>query len=171
MRTDGDVDVARGIETVLRSRLFHSRECRTRHVKGPVDFAIGATRAFELFGPPPDPVDLEIHLTRMGQRLFFPPSVAGWPGGLAWLDGQAIVARTNFAAWLTEPSTWGGKDPFAGLAERHGFKTPDDWLDALATLVLPAALSTTSRMLCEHRSPDRRLTTRELLSLPEAQVG
>ena len=48
----------------------------------------------------------------MGHRLFFPPSVAGWPGGLAWLDGQSLVARTNFAAWLTEPSTWGGKDPF-----------------------------------------------------------
>ena len=107
----------------------------------------------------------------MGQRLFFPPSVAGWPGGLAWLDGQAIVARTNFAAWLTEPSTWRGKNPFASLAERHGLRTPDEWLDALATLLLSAALSTTSRMLCEHQRPDRHLMTRRLLSSPEAQVG
>ena len=89
------------------------RNAATRRVKSPVDFAIGAVRALELFAPPPDLVDLEIHLTKMGQRLFFPPSVAGWPGGLAWLGGQALVARANFAAWITEPSTWGGKDPFA----------------------------------------------------------
>jgi uncharacterized protein (DUF1800 family) len=171
MRINGDVDVARGIETVLRSRLFHSEECRTRRVKGPVAFAIGAVRALELFSPPPDPVDLEIHLTRMGHRLYFPPSVAGWPGGLAWLDGQSLVARTNFAAWLTEPSTWGGKDPLATLAGRHGFTTPDEWIDALATLLLPAPISTTSRTLCEHQRPDRHLMTRRLLSLPEAQVG
>ena len=80
-------------------------------MKSPVAFAIGAIRALELFSPPPDLVDLEIHLTRMGQRLFFPPSVAGWPGGLAWLDGQALVARANFAAWLTEPSTLGRQGP------------------------------------------------------------
>jgi uncharacterized protein (DUF1800 family) len=171
MRTDGDVDVARGIETVLRSRLFHAEEFRTRRVKGPVAFAIGAVRALELFDPPPDPVDLEIHLTRMGQRLFFPPSVAGWPGGLAWLDGQAIVARTNFATWLTEPSTWGGKDPFATLAERHAIKSADRWLDAMAILLLPSAMSSASRSLCGHRSSDRHPMTRRLLSLPEAQVG
>ena len=105
MRTDGDVDVARGIELVLRSRLFHSDECRSARVKGPVAFAIGAIRACEAFSPPPDLVDLEIFLTRMGQRLFFPPSVAGWPGGMTWLRGQAVLARANFAAWLTGPES------------------------------------------------------------------
>ncbi len=83
---------------MLRSRLFHSEECRARRVKSPVDFAIGAIRAFELFAPPPDLVDLEIQLTKMGQRLFFPPSVAGWPDGLAWLRGQSVLARANFAS-------------------------------------------------------------------------
>ena len=38
MRTDGDVDVARGIELVLRSRLFHSAECRSARVKSPAAF-------------------------------------------------------------------------------------------------------------------------------------
>lgn len=171
MRDDGDVDVARGIETVLRSRLFHSESCRTQHIKSPVSFALGAIRALELFDPPVDPVDLEIHLTRMGQRLFYPPSVAGWPGGPAWLDGQAIVARSNFAAWITEPSTWGGRDALAAVAERHRLKTPDAWLDAMATLLLPAPLSPEARAACSVRPPDRRITTRRLLSRPEAQVG
>ena len=56
-------------------------------IKSPVALAIGAIRACEVFAPPPDLVELDIHLTRMGQRLFYPPNVAGWPGGLAWLGG------------------------------------------------------------------------------------
>ena len=44
IRFEGDVDVALGIEIILRSRLFHSEDCRTRRVKSPVDFAIGAIR-------------------------------------------------------------------------------------------------------------------------------
>ena len=43
----------------------------------------------------------------MGQRLFYPPSVAGWPGGMAWLGGQSVLARANFAAWITEPAATG----------------------------------------------------------------
>jgi uncharacterized protein (DUF1800 family) len=170
LRVEGDVDVAKGIAIVLRSRLFHSEECRGRSVKSPVALAIGAIRALELFSPPPDLVDLEIHLTKMSQRLFFPPNVAGWPGGTAWLGGQEVVARANFADWLTEPSTHGGTDPFRALAQRYGLKTPGGWLDALATMLLPAPLAHASRVLCEHRSPDRRQMTRQLLSLPEAQV-
>lgn len=107
----------------------------------------------------------------MGQRLFFPPNVAGWPGGLAWLDGQAVVARANFAGWLTEPSTWIGNDPFSDAAGHHGLKTPQDWLDAMTTLLLPQALLHTSRVLCEHQAADRRQMTRLLLSLPEVQIG
>ena len=97
---------------MLRSRLFHSDECRTKRVKSPVALAIGAIRGGEAFAPPPDLVELEIHLTRMGQRLFYPPNVAGWPGGLAWLRGSTLLARASFAAWLTDPSSGLSPIPF-----------------------------------------------------------
>src|SRR4051812_956091 len=42
MRSGGDVDVAKGIEMALRSRLFHSEECRSARVKSPAAFVIGA---------------------------------------------------------------------------------------------------------------------------------
>jgi uncharacterized protein (DUF1800 family) len=171
MRIRGDVDVAKGIEAVLRSRLFHSEECRRRRVKSPVALTIGAIRALELFSPPPDLVDLEIHLTRLGQRLFYPPGVAGWPGGFAWLDSQAVVARANLAAWLAEPSPSAGKGPAPGLDRRPDLASPGAWLDALATLLLPAPLSPASRAPCLHELPDRPGMTRRLLALPEAQIG
>jgi uncharacterized protein (DUF1800 family) len=171
MRTKDDVDVARGIDFVLRSRLFHSTECRGRCVKSPVDFAIGAIRSLELFAPPPDLVDLEIYLTKMGQRLFFPPSVAGWPRGLAWLGGQELVARANFAAWLTEPSRQGNENHFDGLARRYGQKSPANQLNALATLLLGAPVSVAESPLPERQAGDLLRTVGGLLSLPEAQLG
>jgi uncharacterized protein (DUF1800 family) len=171
MRANGDVDVAKGIELVLRSRLFHSPECRGRRVKSPVEYAIGIIRACELFAPPPDLVDLEIHLTRMGQRLFFPPRVAGWPSGLAWLGGQELVARANFAAWVTGSSLPAGAPHFAGLARRYGFNTPETSLNSIATLLLGAPPATGPRVPAAHPSSDLLESIRILISLPEAQLG
>ncbi len=171
MRTEGDVDVGQGIEIVLRSQLFHSEECRGHRVKSPVELAIGVIRACELFAPPPQLVELGIHLTKMGQRLFYPPSVAGWPGGLAWLGGQELVARANFAAWITESAVHGDGNHFDQLARRYGLKTPESCLDALATLLLGSRLSPTARSQIERRSQSISQNVRSLLSLPEAQVG
>ena len=108
---------------------------------------------------------------KMGQRLFFPPSVAGWPGGLAWLGGQAVVARANFAAWITDHSNQGRVDHPRRLAETYGLKTPAAWLAALATLWLGPPLSAAGRSLCEHQFPDHLPIMRQLLSLDEAQIG
>ena len=171
MRTPDDVDVARGIEVVLRSRLFHARECRGRCVKSPVDLAIGAIRSLELFAPPPDLVDLEIHLTKMGQRLFFPPSVAGWPRGLDWLGGQELVARANFAAWIDELSRQGNESHLSGLARRYGQKSPENQLDALATLLLGEPLSVAESPPSKRAAGALFGTVGGLLSLPEAQLG
>ena len=115
------------------------------HNHGPVAFTVGAIRECEAFSPPPDLVELEIFLTRMGQRLFFPPSVAGWPGGMTWLRGQAVLARANFAAWLTGPDSGLGPDHFRAGSERNGLKLPESWLDAMATLSLGIPLPAAAR--------------------------
>lgn len=178
MRVPGDVDVARGIEFVLRSRLFHSDECRTKRVKSPIELAVGAIRGVEAFAPPPDLVELEIHLTRMGQRLYYPPNVAGWPGGMAWLRGPTLLARANFAAWLTDPSSGLSAGHFRDLAERLGLRNEAAWLDAMAVLLSGPMVTSLCKdeLLARVRSePDparchgRILTG--LLSLPEGQVG
>jgi hypothetical protein len=33
----------------------------------------------------------------MGQQLFAPPNVKGWPGGKSWLNTSTVLARHNFA--------------------------------------------------------------------------
>ena len=156
MRTEGDVDVARGIEVILRSRLFHGEACRSKRVKSPAALAIGAARSCEAFGPPPRLDELEIHLTKMAQRLFFPPSVAGWRGGLSWLDNSTILARANFAAWFT-----GGE---AGLARDHFEKLAERVDEAeLATLLVPTPVDPSGEA-------DPAMVVRRLLSMPEGQL-
>ena len=165
MRSGGDVDVGRGIETVLHSRLFHSAWCRGRRVKSPVDYVVGAIRAAEAFDPGPDLVDLDITLTKMGQHLYYPPNVAGWPGGLTWLRGPTLLARANFAAaFLDDPSS---EKRLAGLAARYGLGRPDDWRRAIETLLFGADDRPTPREAGSRFAA----IFRERLNQPNAQLS
>ncbi len=161
MRVDGDVDVTRGIELILHSRLFFSDWCRGKRVKGPVEFAIGAIRACERFNPPPDFIELDGWLTRMGQQLFYPPNVAGWPDGLDWLRGPTLLARAGFAAAFASDATG-----FENVSKKYGLDRGDSWARSLATLLLGA------RPTVQHakgRSTDAFV--RDLLASPEAQLA
>ncbi|MCI0460268.1 MAG: DUF1800 domain-containing protein [Gemmataceae bacterium] len=176
MRVDGDVDVARGIEVVLRSRLFHGPACRGRRVKSPVEYAVGALRACEAFAPPPDLVDVEAHLTKMGQRLFYPPNVAGWPGGLSWLGGSTILARGHFVATFADSASPYGPRHLLEFSRRHDWKTPEQWLETLATLLLGLPLRDPKNLKQAVLRPKEDAASRcgrlvqSLLMLPEAQV-
>jgi hypothetical protein len=33
----------------------------------------------------------------LGQDLFYPPNVGGWPGGRSWLTTRAVLGRANYA--------------------------------------------------------------------------
>ena len=176
MRVPGDVEVGKGIELILRSGLFHSDECRAKQVKSPVALAIGAIRGAEAFAPPPDVVELERQLTRMGQRLY-PPNVAGWPGGLAWLRvhpagtrqlrglaDRSLCGAESIPFPRPRPTAWAGGP--CGLARRDG----------RATLGATITADSKNELLAGVRSesdPGRvhgRILTR-ILSLPEGQVG
>ncbi len=161
MRVEGDVDVARGIELILRSRLFFSDWCRGKRVKGPVELVVGAIRACERFDPPPDFIELDGRLARMGQRLFYPPNVAGWPDGLDWLRGPTILARAGFATAMA-----GDDSRDSQVAAKYGLDGPDRWADALALLILG-----TPRALDHLRRRSMTEAVRGVLAMPEAQLA
>ena len=89
MRVEGDVDVARGIELILHSRLFFSEWCRGKRVKNPVELVMGAIRACERFDPPPDFIELEGWLAPHGPAAVLPAERGGlarWPRLAAGTD-------------------------------------------------------------------------------------
>lgn len=96
------LDVGWAVERILRSRAFFADSNLRSQIVAPPEFAIGATRALEQFDPPPSTLLLAEWIARMGQDLFYPPNVFGWPGGRNWLNSRALVARINFAAALVD---------------------------------------------------------------------
>jgi uncharacterized protein (DUF1800 family) len=117
-----DLEVGWAVETVLRSRAFFAEANLGTRVAGPVEFVVGIARALERFDPPPSSLVLGEWTARLGQDLFYPPNVFGWPGGRAWLTTQAVVGRANYAAALVEGELAARTVPLdaAALAEKHG---------------------------------------------------
>src|SRR5438067_1164152 len=54
----------------------------------------GRPRALKL---PSDGSGVVERVIRMGQAVYNPPDVAGWPGGRAWLNSGTWIERLNFA--------------------------------------------------------------------------
>src|SRR5205085_7111457 len=61
------------------------------------EFALGTVFAVTDRPVPVAPAALASKLEPMGQQLFAPPNVKGWPGGKAWLSTSTVLARHNFA--------------------------------------------------------------------------
>jgi uncharacterized protein (DUF1800 family) len=82
------------MSTLLRSNVFYSPRAYRALVKSPVEFVVGTYR---LFGVGQTSLVALGALRRMGQILFYPPNVKGWPGGSTWLNSSTVLARENFA--------------------------------------------------------------------------
>src|SRR5439155_22878867 len=95
-----NLDMGWAVETVLRSQAFFADNNLGNRVLGPVEYVVGAARALELFDPPSSTLVLAEWTGRLGQDLFYPPNVGGWPGGRSWLTTRAVVGRANYAAGL-----------------------------------------------------------------------
>jgi uncharacterized protein (DUF1800 family) len=104
------------VEALLLTDAF--RAARGMLMKSPVEL-VGGT--FRLFGASPrDPRVLSVLGRSMGQDLFDPPNVKGWPGGLDWVDTANLPIRHAFlhntADALTLVETAAQQNP-AALAE------------------------------------------------------
>lgn len=144
------------VATVLRSNLFFSDQAYRTRVKSPVDFAVGIIRGLEGRVPP---AALAQKMDELGQRLFYPPSVKGWDGGPAWLNGQTLLFRQNFALALTaaedpalvrmvreDETSQRVPDPDpARLVRRQGKKSDGEVVDFFLQLFLQGDLPAISR--------------------------
>lgn len=173
------LDVGWAVETMLRSRLFFASQNLRSRVLGPVEYIVGAVQALGLRKPPPSTLLLAEWSTRMGQELFYPPNVGGWPEGRSWLGSKAIVARANFAAALSEGRLWNPPArPDVSRCMREDMSTGDldKAVTGLAELLwgeAPRDVVADAMAVAVGKPPDERLTTAlyALLARPEAQLG
>jgi hypothetical protein len=108
-----DYDIAGLVRTILSSRHFYSSHAFRQRVKGPVEYVLGAVQAVYRrydeehadFRALPQQA-LVGRIGAMGQSLFAPPNVKGWPGGPSWLNTSTVLERNNFAGALAIGTLW-----------------------------------------------------------------
>ena len=110
-----DLDIGWAVATVLRSRTFWDRKNLRSRVLGPVEMVAGSLRALELLEPPPSTLVVADWASRLGQDLFYPPNVGGWPGGRAWLSSRTLIGRANFAEAVVQGHGIGRAEPLDAL--------------------------------------------------------
>jgi uncharacterized protein (DUF1800 family) len=118
------LDIGWAVETILRSQMFFDEANLRTHVLSPAEFIIGAARALEMLDPAPSTLALADWSARLGQDLFEPPNVGGWPGGRSWLGPRTMIGRANFVSALLDGPSAGRPRPFdpGELLTRHGAK-------------------------------------------------
>jgi hypothetical protein len=76
----------------------------------------------------------------LGQQLFYPPNVAGWPGGRSWIDSSTLMMRMRIPMLLndqdefnlkpkTDDDVSGGKMEAAPAASRMGGRVINATID------------------------------------------
>jgi hypothetical protein len=106
-------------------------------------------------------------LEAMGQQLFAPPNVKGWPGGRSWLNTSTVLERDNFAEALATGTLWANPtygsmaaaaagpsedppppprafDP-ARLIQEEGVSRPEEIVRVLLELYLPGGIRPANR--------------------------
>ena len=79
-------------------------------------------------------------MAAMGQQLYEPPNVGGWPPGAAWFSTGTMLARTNFAATLAA-----SQKEFLAATVTPVAQSPQELLDALLVRLTPAPLDSGPR--------------------------
>ncbi len=83
---------------LLMSDAFWASANRAALVKSPAELVAGTLRQFDV--DISDPLPFVLLMRQLGQDLFSPPNVRGWPGGEAWISSQTLLARKQFAERL-----------------------------------------------------------------------
>ena len=146
------LNIGWAVETILRSQLFFSDSNIGTRILGPVEYVLGTARALELFDPAPSSLALADWCGRLGQDLFDPPNVGGWPAGKAWISARTLIGRANFCTALLDGPNAGRPTPLDAveLAKRHGSGDLTDFYSRLLfgiepTLALREAASAPPR--------------------------
>ena len=88
-------EVAPFLETLFSSRDFYSDASVATRIKPPVELVISTYRKMGLLAVPGIP-DFNDQTESLGQKLMFPPNVAGWANGTSWITPGLLFARGNF---------------------------------------------------------------------------
>ena len=131
------------VRAILLSDAFWAPQNRGNLVKSPVELVVGSVHQLNIHQF--DPLPFAIASRQMGQDLFAPPNVKGWPGGNAWINSTTLLARKQFLDRLTRGIEMPVPKQLQADAMQPGGRvmgktdsvqldySPDNWLSQLAS--------------------------------------
>jgi uncharacterized protein (DUF1800 family) len=99
---DSKYELAPLLETIFLSKDFYSAASTGTRIKPPVELVVGTYRKMGLQEVPGVP-DFNDVTESLGQKLFYPPTVAGWANGKSWITPGLLLTRGNFAYDIVFP--------------------------------------------------------------------
>jgi uncharacterized protein (DUF1800 family) len=137
------------VKAMVTSQAFFSDKAYRARVKSPVEFVVGAVRAMDLAPNRQALGFMAESMLTMGQTLFDPPNVAGWPGdklSSTWISTQAWITRVNFINTLLEGTTGalggGAQDSvLQRLVSQQSLKSADDMVNYFSAILLDSQLA------------------------------
>ncbi|MGZ5134466.1 MAG: DUF1800 family protein, partial [Flavitalea sp.] len=79
------------MKDIFLSDWFYDPQHIGSRIKSPVELLVGIRRILPM---EIENDDIQLLLQRLlGQLLFYPPNVAGWPGGKNWIDSSSLMLR------------------------------------------------------------------------------
>lgn len=190
-----DYDIADLMEYVFTSDWFYDSANRGSQIKSPVELLAGMQRTLHMDFADKTPVLYTQKV--LGQMLFNPPNVAGWPGGKSWIDSSSLLTRMQLPKVLFRNETLNVSVKDSGDANEEtvkrknkfevtmdwslfaqGFdKVPDDNLgQKVASYLLQVPINSLLLKTIENQAtskerPERiKQLTVALMGLPEYQV-
>ena len=134
-------NIAKLLEDIYTSDWFYSEKNIGIKIKSPIELLAGVRRLL--------PMQLEndqsqlLFQRALGQILFYPPNVAGWPGGKNWIDSSSLMLRLRIPQILAANDAInimpkGDDDVQMGMMERAAKKMKDTVKGGTAVIDWPA---------------------------------
>jgi uncharacterized protein (DUF1800 family) len=95
-----EYDISKLLEDIFTSDWFYEEKNVGAKIKSPVELIAGIQRMLPMTLESEDAL---IVLQRLlGQMLFYPPNVAGWPGGKTWIDSSTLMMRLRIPQLIND---------------------------------------------------------------------
>lgn len=188
-------DISKLLNSIFTSDWFYDQRNMGNRIKSPIELLVGMRRQLP-FTMQDESAQL-VFQKLLGQILFYPPNVAGWPGGRTWIDSSSLLFRMRLPQLIArdegislQPKQDDDIQMGRVFRQQNGFGAKVDWslyqkqfaagnqenlVPEISRFVLQSAKMPDPSVLIKHADTGSRpnyisTLTLQLMSCPEYQL-